>query len=92
MGDIFDGTRRKIARHVTKNVADEILREKQAEFVQKGKQVADEILLDPSFHKKVVKSMQIKAVTYMRQYFNSDEFRRRCEVQAKRMIRDDNQS
>lgn len=88
-GDIYDGTRRKVARHVTRNVADDILRSKHKEFTEKAMQVASEMMTDPSFHKTVTKSMQRKAVHYMRAYFNSDEFKRRCEEQAKRMIKDD---
>lgn len=88
-GDIFDGTRRKIARHVTRTVADDVLRAKTPEFTEKAMIVAAEILKDPQFHKVVTKSMQRKAIYYMRKYFNSPEFIRKCEDAAKGMIKDD---
>lgn len=87
MTDIFDSTRRKISKHVSKNIAPEVFAEKQAEFTAKVRELTEAFLVDPKLKKRIETYFQYAAVAYMEKYFHSREFRKKCIEVAKGMVK-----
>lgn len=87
MADIFDTTRRKISKHVSKEIAPAVFKEKEAEFKAK---VAEEIanyLASAKCSKRIQTSIEYAAIDEMQKYFRSRAFRLKCHEVAKGMVK-----
>jgi hypothetical protein len=85
--DIFDSTRRKISKHISKEIAPSVFAEKEAEFKAKVREIAEQFLADPKLRKRTEAYLQYAAVEYMQKYFHSREFRKHCLEVAKGMVK-----
>ena len=87
MADIFDSTRRKISKHISKEIAPSVFAEKQAEFQIKVREILTEYLNSPKFKKRAEGFMQWTATENIQKYTRSSEFKKMCIAAAKGMLK-----
>lgn len=85
--DIFDETRKVISKHISNGVTNEVLKQRDSEYRSKVHEVLDKVLADPAFLLKLEKAIKAAINSHVYDYFDSDDFRRRCVAHAKGMLK-----
>lgn len=87
MADIFEETRRKISKHIVKNVAEEVLHAKHAEYFAGVEREAALVFADANFKRKLRIRLQAALMREVTAHFRTDEFKARCHMVAKGMLK-----